>query len=73
MIYAAVILYVLHRCGTWLCIVRDEHGECLVTVFGKMRIRCVALQIYPTQERWEMSIRFWVHSVRGSDGLQDQG
>lgn len=73
MIYAAIILHILHRCETWLCIVRDEHGEGLVTVLGKMRIKCVALQIYPTQERWEMCMRLWVHSVRGSDGLQDQG
>jgi len=43
MIYAAIVLRVLHRCETWLCIVRDERGECLVTVFEKMRIRCVAL------------------------------
>ena len=43
MIYAAIILHVLHRRETWLCVVRDEHGECLVTIFEKMRIRCVAL------------------------------
>ena len=43
MIYAALILCVLRRRGTWLCIVRDEHGECLVTVCEKMMIRCVAL------------------------------
>ena len=43
MIYAAIILHVLHRGETWLCVVRDEHGECLVTIFEKMRIRCVAL------------------------------
>jgi hypothetical protein len=43
MIYAAIVLHVLHRCETWLCIVRDEHGECLVTVFKKMSIGFVAL------------------------------
>lgn len=43
MIFAAIILHVLHRCETSLCIVRDECGMCLVTVFEKMKIRCVAL------------------------------